>query len=234
MADKITNTADLLDALKALPRSRSLTMADGRVVQTPTYVVADELDALLARYQPPKSVPKRPKRGPSRGKDYWRTPPELLEVITELLAGVIQLDPCASPDKAHHFATENLTETGLLVPWGGRTYINPPYSKIGPWVRKGREHWDACGHDASVFSALYLIPPSVDSAYWADCFLDSPAERGANFYATRKGRVQFWGDDGPIKGNTKGSAIIGWLRDPDLAAETLRKDPAWRVERPKP
>jgi hypothetical protein len=26
---------------------------------------------------------------------------------------------------------------GLTVPWGGRTYVNPPYSSPLPWVRKG-------------------------------------------------------------------------------------------------
>lgn len=28
---------------------------------------------------------------------------------------------------------------GLAIPWEHRTYVNPPYSKLLPWVRKGIE-----------------------------------------------------------------------------------------------
>lgn len=228
MDNQITNTADLLDALKALPRRSVVTLDSGVDALPLPYIRAKDLDAVLERYKPLKSVPKRPKRGPSRGKDYWRTPPELVAMLPDLMSGPIQLDPCASPDPKHHFAEENLTETGLVVPWGGRTFINPPYSAIKPWVVKGSQAWEDCGRDTSVFSALYLIPPSVDSSYWCEHLLPT-----ATFYATRKGRIQFWGDDGPIRGNTKGSALIGWVADPQAAAAVLVKAGGWSVERPR-
>lgn len=33
----------------------------------------------------------------------------------------------------------NPTEDGLNKDWGGRTYVNPPYSKPLPWVKKAIE-----------------------------------------------------------------------------------------------
>lgn len=38
-------------------------------------------------------------------------------------------DPCP--------LNENPEIDGLAIEWGGRTYVNPPYSNPLPWVRKG-------------------------------------------------------------------------------------------------
>lgn len=187
------------------------------------------LQSILDRYKVPKSVPKRAKRGPSAGKDFWRTPPELHDLIRAVLGGPIDLDPCASPDKQRHFAAENMSAAGLDVQWVGRVFVNPPYSDTKAWVAKAAEEWASGRLDGVVM----LIPPSVDTAYWSRYLLPMPEAGGANVYATAVGRLAFHDDNGPVKGNTKGSALVGWVSHPEQAAEALR-EAGWNVHRPIP
>ena len=73
--------------------------------------------------------------------DTWLTPPELLAAL-----GPFDLDPCACPEPrpwptaAVHFTRE---DNGLLKPWSGRVFLNPPYggpSIVGPWLRRMVNH----------------------------------------------------------------------------------------------
>lgn len=71
--------------------------------------------------------------------DVWLTPPELLEQL-----GVFDLDPCAAPaprpwpTAAEHIA---LPRDGLIEPWHGRVWLNPPYGKYTHlWMKRLAEH----------------------------------------------------------------------------------------------
>ncbi len=92
-----------------------------------------------------------------QGRDDWRTPPEILDVVREF--GPIGLDAATSKDNpldAQVFYTEtkdpsiafskmhprNLLD-GLRGPWVGVqpfpeqfVWCNPPYSKAGAWIEK--------------------------------------------------------------------------------------------------
>lgn len=77
------------------------------------------------------------------GKDEWLTPPELIWSLSESFNdSKFCLDPC-SPIKrpwetaAQHYTTE---DNGLLKPWHGRVWCNPPYKGIENWVERGIEH----------------------------------------------------------------------------------------------
>lgn len=70
--------------------------------------------------------------------DSWITPKWLIERL-----GAFDLDPCASdpqpwPCAAKSFAIEN---NGLLQPWNGLVYCNPPYGKqTGLWLDRMASH----------------------------------------------------------------------------------------------
>lgn len=73
--------------------------------------------------------------------DTWLTPPELLTAL-----GPFDLDPCACPEPrpwptaAVHFTR---ADNGMLKPWSGRVFLNPPYggpSIVGPWLRRMASH----------------------------------------------------------------------------------------------
>jgi hypothetical protein len=68
------------------------------------------------------------------------TPPWVLDAAREALGGEILMDPCAAPDPAAHFATvRNVVhprEDGLVQPWIGGTYMNPPFADLQVWLEK--------------------------------------------------------------------------------------------------
>lgn len=70
--------------------------------------------------------------------DQWLTP----KWITDAL-GEFDLDPCAANPRDWDIGTtDNYTEDGLEKPWYGRAFVNPPYSDVGPWLKRLREHGD--------------------------------------------------------------------------------------------
>lgn len=71
--------------------------------------------------------------------DVWLTPPGILGAL-----GEFDLDPCAAPEPRpwatarSHYA---LPQDGLALPWLGRVWLNPPYSRQAAlWLRRLAEH----------------------------------------------------------------------------------------------
>lgn len=77
-------------------------------------------------------------RGYAGASDDWLTPPHIIEVL-----GLFDLDPCASRDQPWSTATEMLAppRDGLLEPWTGRVWLNPPYGPaVYRWLDKLATH----------------------------------------------------------------------------------------------
>lgn len=73
-----------------------------------------------------------------RGKEEWLTPPEIIKAL-----GEFDLDPCAPTNRPWPTAKEHYTieDNGLLKPWVGRVWCNPPYGpKTGEWMARCAEH----------------------------------------------------------------------------------------------
>lgn len=72
------------------------------------------------------------------GKEDWLTPPEILRAL-----GPFDLDPCSPIGRpwdtaARHFTME---DNGLLKPWEGRVWLNPPYgNQTEKWMRRLADH----------------------------------------------------------------------------------------------
>jgi hypothetical protein len=74
----------------------------------------------------------------SEGRDEWLTPPEILKAL-----GEFDLDPCAPIVRPWPMAREHYTrlDNGLLKPWKGRVWLNPPYgAETGKWLGRLAEH----------------------------------------------------------------------------------------------
>lgn len=76
-------------------------------------------------------------------KDEWLTPPEIIKALGGPES--FDLDPCAPIKRPWDMAKEHFTiaDNGLLKPWRGRVWFNPPYggpSIVGPWMRRMVEH----------------------------------------------------------------------------------------------
>jgi len=84
----------------------------------------------------------------SKASDCWLTPNTRKHPILDLtiaVLGEIDLDPCSNaknanvPAKNHYFWTDDTDPSrpsGLLRPWHGRIFMNPPYSKPLYWVER--------------------------------------------------------------------------------------------------
>lgn len=68
------------------------------------------------------------------GKDEWLTPPSIIKAL-----GEFDLDPCSPINRPWDTAKEHYTilDNGLLKPWKGRCFVNPPYGKeTKKWLQR--------------------------------------------------------------------------------------------------
>jgi len=170
----------------------------------------------------------------------WRE--RYLEILAWLREqGTIQLDPCADRDDVYHYAASNTAWVGLdaAFPWNLRTFANVPYSCIKLWVEHGaaqaallRARRETAGR-----GILFLIPATPSNKYWVDNMLcpgklAHPYGPAVNIFATKSGRIGFIGPDGPVKNNTTGSALVGWI-DPAMGGHAVHEleSAGWSVHR---
>jgi len=85
--------------------------------------------------------------------DIWGTPKWVLDLARSVM-GDIDLDPCtqgSNPTQATRFFTEQ--DNGLIQPWRGRVWMNPPYNKPLPWIKRLVEFYQS----GDVVSAIALV-----------------------------------------------------------------------------
>lgn len=73
--------------------------------------------------QPGGITPPAHRRGPS-SSDSWITPPWLIDRL-----GPFDLDPCESNPQPWPCAARSYREHGLMLPWEGFVWCNPPYGR---------------------------------------------------------------------------------------------------------
>lgn len=96
------------------------------------------------------------------GRDDWRTPEEVVDLIRILWDGPPDLDPCAAATADGWFARENVTaeQDGLARPWRGSVFVNPPFGDLATWAEK-------CSVEAqSGAEIVLLLPARTDTRYW--------------------------------------------------------------------
>lgn len=77
---------------------------------------------------------------PVMGKDEWLTPPTIIKAL-----GEFDLDPCSPVVRPWDTAKRHYHQydDGLMLPWSGRVWMNPPYGKhTGKWLNKLALHGD--------------------------------------------------------------------------------------------
>lgn len=132
-----------------------------------------------------------PRQKPGKSKQDYGTPKELLDAVRHRLQiDFFNIDLAASPENtvADVYFTE--VDNSLVQDWhvhtaGGWGWLNPPFSNIGPWVRKAAEE---ALRGASV---IMLVPSSVGSNWWSE-FAD-----GHCYVAHLNGRLTFVGESTP-------------------------------------
>ena len=126
----------------------------------------------------------------SDGKDEWLTP----KWITDEL-GPFDLDPCSPINRPWDTAKEhyNYLDDGLLKPWFGRVWMNPPYgNQTNAWMKKLKEHGNGI---ALIFSR------TETSTFFDHIWTDADS---VMFF---KGRLSFYHVTGE-KGGTAGAPSV--------------------------
>jgi len=123
--------------------------------------------------------------------DTWLTPKEVTRSL-----GRFDLDPCAAIGQPWHHADKEYTELddGLVQPWHGRVWMNPPYSvgKILPFVKRFVEHGNG----------VALVFPRTDTRWFQ--LLASKSD----LMFLRAGRISFCRLDGTVGGQFLGSVFF--------------------------
>lgn len=115
------------------------------------------------------------------GNHNWYTPDWLVEPSRKTMGG-IYLDPCSCEEanktvKADMFYDQKYN--GLMRPWWGTVFLNPPYDDPGTWLNKFFEHW----RFDQITQGIIIVNAATDTQWfqllwdWPICFI--------------RGRVQF-------------------------------------------
>lgn len=130
-------------------------------------------------------------QSPSMQTDEWLTPPHVLAAV-----GPFDLDPCAcSEPRPWPTATEHYTreDNGLMKPWHGRIWLNPPYGGppiVGPWMRRLADHGNG----------IALIFARTET----DLFFETVWKQATAILFLR-GRLYFHRKDGGVAGANAGA-----------------------------
>jgi hypothetical protein len=139
----------------------------------------------------------------------WYTPPEIFEDL-----GVqFDLDPCQPEEKISWIPADkhySLKDDGLVQPWFGNVWLNPPYGKHTiDWLAKMHEHRDG----------IALVFARTDTKWYHEYVAKADA------ILFMKGRVKFVDGLGVTGGNGAGagSMLIAWGEHNAEALERYQK-----------
>lgn len=181
----------------------------------PTAAHVAEVVDQLRLITPPPSVPIPIPVHYSSNSEEWYTPPHIIERVVEFF-DVIDLDPCSNSNAAPNVPAKVVytkEDDGLVQPWDGRVYMNPPYGdEIGQWVRRMVELYQL----RRVEAAIALLPARTDTAWFAElwryplCFIRgrlrfSNSPTGAPFPSV----IAYLGDD--LKGFARWFGDLGHI-----------------------
>ena len=142
--------------------------------------------------------------------DEWSTPPAFVAGLVRRF-GSIDLDPCCRPETARGARYFTRADNGLVQPWDGLVFVNPPYSEPKVWVEKAISE----SRRTSTCRVIMLLPASVDTGWFHDLVLPN-----ADIEFMR-GRLRFHGWHGipvgsPTAGNLLGFFPKGWKNSAPL------------------
>ena len=139
------------------------------------------------------------------GPDEWFTPLPYIDAVRAVL-GDIDLDPatCAfaqSRIKAGQCFTKQ--DDGLVHPWCGRVWLNPPYSRVAEFVTKLLQEIA----DGNVTGAILLTHNNTDAAWFHD------AASAASAICFTRGRIRFEQEGGPLESPPQGQCFFYYGKD---------------------
>jgi hypothetical protein len=124
---------------------------------------------------------------PPAKRTHWFTPPVLFDKLAAEF-GPFDLDPCGAADSyASQQCRVSWSYGGLVEPWYGRVFINPPYGRgLEAWVHKAHQEFKL----GNAQCVVALLPARVDTIWWHSYVGERCQLAEVRFL---KGRVKFVG-----------------------------------------
>ena len=149
--------------------------------------------------------------------DNWHTPPEWLDLAKEVL-GTIDLDPASNEIanklvQAKRFYTKE--ENGLLPPWHGTVWCNPPYSAalLKKFTARFVQEYEA----GNLKEGIILTNSGTDTLW------NQPLTKGVQAYTV--GRISFLQPDGTRKATgSRGSCFTYFGPNPQKFIKVFTRD----------
>lgn len=158
------------------------------------------------------------------GETEWFTPPEYIAAAVEVMGG-IDLDPASTPQAntvvgaAEIFTKE---DNGLLQPWHGRVWMNPPYAQ--PDIDRFSEKLVNEYKLDRIETAIVLVNNATDTLWWVRM------GRVANAVCFPTGRIHFWHPDKPSASPLQGQCIFYFGADAERFVKQFGQfGLAWRL-----
>lgn len=138
------------------------------------------------------------RRGAADATDDRGTTPEVFGPLNERFR--FTLDVAAAPHNAKCERYYTREDNGLIQPWSGRVWCNPPYSQIQAWVEKAWREWRAadCVEECSACAThpeliVMLLPANrTEQAWWQDLVEPQLRNRRPYFHVEfLRGRLRF-------------------------------------------
>jgi hypothetical protein len=150
---------------------------------------------------------------PTNQTKEWYTPPEIFEALRW---PKFDLDPCSPGATVVPWipAAEHYTDNGLLRPWKGRVWLNPPYGQQTPtWLEKLCLHGNGIALVFARTDTLWFHIHAIKAD--AICFL--------------LGRIKFIQENGK-RGNSPGCGSMLLAYGDDCADILLASGIGWCVD----
>ena len=96
----------------------------------------------------------------SSNSDEWETPQDFFNYWYNIFK--FDIDVCASKENAKLDVYYDKSCNGLIKPWHGTAWCNPPYSNVKEWVLK------AYREKLLGVTTVMLIPARTDTKIWHD------------------------------------------------------------------
>ena len=97
--------------------------------------------------------------------DEWSTPPHYIGLAKQVM-GAIDLDPASNALAQQWIEAETyytIKDNGLMQPWFGRLWLNPPYgNQVRLWTEKALH----CYENGAIREGILLVKPAVGSKWY--------------------------------------------------------------------